>query len=326
MSILDATRASDVGSRGRLSFAALAVLWVVAAGVSGCAEFTVNDALEQDVAKLRQDVNKLTLAVHRERGNAAVLSQVDRRSREQPGETARQVAALSSRIDGVSAELSRLSGRLDEVSRRLEDLHRQAMEGSPPPAGPRPMVTRVVPPPPPAPTKPPSPAAAVRQPPATPPVQSQREPVASNPAVATTVSSPEETYQAAYLDYSRGQYALAIPAFREFLRRFPDSPLADSAQYSIGECYFSLARARSTGGKTDAAKQEMEQAVQEFRKVVINYPRGSKVPTALYKEAVALAELKQTALAQSRLQYLLEHFPQSEEAPLAKERLAALSP
>jgi outer membrane protein assembly factor BamD (BamD/ComL family) len=35
-------------------------------------------------------------------------------------------------------------------------------------------------------------------------------------------------------------------------------------------------------------------------------------------------ELKQTALAQSRLQYLVDHFPQSEEAPLAKERLASL--
>jgi len=29
-------------------------------------------------------------------------------------------------------------------------------------------------------------------------------------------------------------------------------------------------------------------------------------------------------LARVRLQYLVDHFPQSEEAPLAKERLAAL--
>ena len=64
--------------------------------------------------------------------------------------------------------------------------------------------------------------------------------------------------------------------------------------------------------------------MKEFRKVVVNYPRGGKIPTALYKEALALAELKQTALAKERLQYLLDHFPQSEEAPLAKERLAAL--
>jgi TolA-binding protein len=82
--------------------------------------------------------------------------------------------------------------------------------------------------------------------------------------------------------------------------------------------------ARATASQPEKARENLEQAVQEFRKVVVAYPRGSKVPTALYKEALALVELKQTALAQARLQYLVEHFPQSEEAPLAKERLASL--
>jgi len=135
-------------------------------------------------------------------------------------------------------------------------------------------------------------------------------------------ASAEESYQAAYLDFSKGLYPLAVSGFRDFLRRFPDSPLADSSQYWIGEAYFSMARA--TASQPDKARENLEQAVQEFRKVVVAYPRGSKVPTALYKEALALVELKQTALAQARLQYLVEHFPQSEEAPLAKERLASL--
>ena len=135
-------------------------------------------------------------------------------------------------------------------------------------------------------------------------------------------ASAEESYQAAYLDFSKGLYPLAVSGFRDFLRRFPDSPLADSAQYWIGEAYFSMARA--TASQPEKARENLEQAVQEFRKVVVAYPRGSKVPTALYKEALALVDLKQTALAQARLQYLVEHFPQSEEAPLAKERLAGL--
>ena len=77
-------------------------------------------------------------------------------------------------------------------------------------------------------------------------------------------------------------------------------------------------------GQTDKATQALEQSVQEFRKVIVNYPRGTKVPPALYKEALALAELKQTSLARARLQYLVDNFPQSEEAPLAKERLSSL--
>ena len=114
--------------------------------------------------------------------------------------------------------------------------------------------------------------------------------------------------------------------FRRILQldRMPDAPQAESAQYGIGESYYSVASAASAEGQTDAATRALEQAVQEFRKVITLYPRGAKVPTALYKEALALAELKQTALAQTRLQYLLDHFPQSEEAPLARERLATL--
>jgi TolA-binding protein len=68
----------------------------------------------------------------------------------------------------------------------------------------------------------------------------------------------------------------------------------------------------------------MEQAVQEFRKVVANYPRSDKAPAALYKEALVLIELKQPAVAQARLQYLIDNFPQSAETPLARERLATL--
>ena len=100
----------------------------------------------------------------------------------------------------------------------------------------------------------------------------------------------------------------------------------DEAQYWVGESYFSLARASAEAGRPDQATGELQQAVQEFRRVVMNYPRGSRVPTALYKEALALIELKQPRAARARLQYLIDNFPQSEEAPLAKERLASLPP
>ena len=144
------------------------------------------------------------------------------------------------------------------------------------------------------------------------------------PGQAAGGPSAEESYQAAYLDFTRGRYELALTGFREFLRRYPDSPLADSAQYGIGESYYSIATGATSQGQADKANRALEQAVQEFRKVAVIYPRGSKVPSALYKEALSLTELKQTALAKARLQYLVDHFPQSEEAPLAKERLAAL--
>ena len=146
--------------------------------------------------------------------------------------------------------------------------------------------------------------------------------MASRPT--TNALQPQDIYQAAYLDFSKGSYALAIAGFREFLRRFPDQPLAGAAQYWIGEAHIALARGYANAGQAPQATEALEQAVQEFRKVLANYPRSDKAPASLYREALALLELKQTDAAQQRLQYLVETFPQSEESVLARERLAAL--
>ena len=115
-----------------------------------------------------------------------------------------------------------------------------------------------------------------------------------------------------------------IAAFREYVRLHPGTPLAEKAQYWIGESHFSLARAHQTRGESERAVQEFERAVQEFRKVVIAYPRGDRVPAALYKEALALAELGQIQLAEARLQFLLDQFPSTEEAAQAKDELARI--
>jgi tol-pal system protein YbgF len=282
------SRPSTAKGSLRLPFAAWTLLTVTLTAAAGCADVS-GQALQQDVAQLRQDLNSLTLAVHRGRGDTeTVVGQLDRRTREQAAESSKQSAALNARLDALSAEVARVSARVDELSQRVETLGRSAPSGG----------------------------AAPRSGAPAPPVAAVPPPARGGGA------SAEESYQAAYLDFSKGLYPLAVSGFRDFLRRFPDSPLADSSQYWIGEAYFSMARA--TASQPEKARENLEQAVQEFRKVVVAYPRGSKVPTALYKEALALVELKQTALAQARLQYLVEHFPQSEEAPLAKERLASL--
>jgi TolA-binding protein len=157
---------------------------------------------------------------------------------------------------------------------------------------------------------------------AAPPTPSPPPQVGARPS--TGALQPQDVYQAAYIDFSKGSYPLAIAGFREFLRRYPDHELADNAQYWIGEAHFGIARTHANAGQADQATQELERAVQEFRKVIANYPRGDKAATALYKEALALLELKQPQVAQARLQYLIDNFPQAEETPLARERLSAL--
>jgi TolA-binding protein len=57
---------------------------------------------------------------------------------------------------------------------------------------------------------------------------------------------------------------------------------------------------------------------------VIEYPRGERVPSALYKRALALLELRQPALAEAELRVLVDQFPTHEEAVKAREELAKI--
>ena len=268
----------------------LPLVFSAAFAVAGCAG-AGEEAMQQDLAQMRKDLDALNLAAHRSRSESeTVLGQLERRTREQSGENARQLSAMNARIDSLTAEMNRLSARLDDISQRLDSQSRP--QGAP--TGARPT---------------PSPA----------PV-----PLPSGGARAPGDGTAEESYKAAYLDATKGNYALAIAEFREFVRRYPDAAPVDAAQYWIGESYFSMGRAAASAGQADKAREALEQSVQEFRKVFVNYPRGRQVPIALYKEALALIELKQVQVAKARLQYLVDNVPQSEEAPLARERLKNL--
>jgi len=284
----------------------LLALLLIASGCASSVEVT-GEATKQDVFQLRADLAQAQQHAQRARAELDTLTaQLERRVREQQSDGERQTTTLMQRMEGLSSTLATLSARVDELAAQLEAAGRQPGAAAPP--------VRPAPAPPNAAPAPPSPA-----------------PLAAPPAVpaavappATGALQPQDIYQAAYIDFSRGNYSLAIAGFREFLRRYPAHDLAGNAQYWLGEGYLGLARAYANAVQADKEAEALSQAVQEFRKVLVNYSRADKVSTALYKEALALIELKQPQQAAARLQYLVENFPQAEEAPLARERLAAL--
>jgi TolA-binding protein len=297
--------------------------------LGGCAHVqdVTGVATQQDILQLQTDVTIAQQRAQRALGEAeAALAQAQRRERERDTEAEQKLAAIGQRVEALTASVTTLSGQVDELNGKLEALSRQARAAaSAPTSTPRPGGAT-----PPTPSTPSTPAI-----PATPPSSSTAPSTAPPPTaipVAPDVASrpttnplqPQDIYQAAYLDFSKGSYPLAIAGFREFLRRFPDQELAGAAQYWIGEAQFALARGYANAGQASQATEALEQAVQEFRKVLANYPRSDKAPASLYKEALVLLELKQNDTAQQRLQYLVETFPQSEESSLARERLAAL--
>src|SRR5262245_18398313 len=101
-------------------------LWlplVLSITVAGCA--STDDSVHQELAQLRKDVDALNLSAHRTRGESdTVLSQMDRRSREQAAESTRQTNAMNARIEELSTDLTRLSARVDELNQRLDNLSR----------------------------------------------------------------------------------------------------------------------------------------------------------------------------------------------------------
>jgi tol-pal system protein YbgF len=297
---------------------------LLAVSLAGCAEVqeATGVATQQDLLQLRQEMAAAQQSAQRARIDAdAVSAQVDKRVREQTSEHDRQISALTRQIDSLNDTVTTLSGRVDELTTKLDVASRQ-LRGAAPAAGataaattPRPATGAAG-----APAGGSGPGAAAGTPASPAPA-----PVAAVPSRPTTGSlQPQDIYQAAYIDFSKGSYSLAIAGFREFLRRYPDHELAGSAQYWIGEAYLALARGFTDASQNDKASESLEQAVQEFKKVQANYPRADKVPTALYKEALALIDLKQPGLAQARLQYLVDNFPRAEETSLARERLNTL--
>ena len=122
--------------------------------------------------------------------------------------------------------------------------------------------------------------------------------------------TPRALYDAAYQDLTRGNHGLAILGFQEVLTKFPQSELADNAQYWIGECYY--------------AQKDYARALVEFRKTIEAYPQGDKVAAALLKAGLCEAQTGDKQAARATLEELQRRFPQSEEARLAGQKIQEL--
>ena len=121
---------------------------------------------------------------------------------------------------------------------------------------------------------------------------------------------PMQMYQAAYRDYQKGNFDLAIAGFADFVKRNPNSDLADNAAYWIGESLFS--------------QKKYREAIEQFDSVVTRYPRSDKVPGALLKKGYAYINLGEKAQGVVQLQYVVHEHPNTQEASLARQRLKQL--
>ena len=124
---------------------------------------------------------------------------------------------------------------------------------------------------------------------------------------AASGSDDKAAYQAAFDMLKNSQFDAAIAAFQKFLVSFPDSTLADNAQYWLGEANY--------------VNKSFTDAQAAFQKVVDKYPQSRKVPDALLKIGYCQYELKQFDAAKQTLSKVAAQFPDSPSGHLAQQRL-----
>ncbi len=122
---------------------------------------------------------------------------------------------------------------------------------------------------------------------------------------------PGELYDLALRDYQRGNYDVAVRQFTQYIEYFPDSDLADDAQYYIGDCYYT--------------QSLYTQALDAYEMLLDAYPDGNKVPATLLKIAFIKVARKEQPEARSYLERVIGEFPDTEEAQLARMRLELMS-
>lgn len=100
----------------------------------------------------------------------------------------------------------------------------------------------------------------------------------------------------------------AVPEFRAFLKDYPKSPLAPSAQYWVGEALY--------------AEKDFKGAIEEFLVVLKEHKGSDKAPDAALKLGYSFYELKDWEKARKTLQDVISFFPDNAETrKMAQERL-----
>lgn len=129
----------------------------------------------------------------------------------------------------------------------------------------------------------------------------------------TAVNSPEAeqaAYDSAFQALKDLRYADAADEFQRFLQRYPNSDLADNAQYWLGESYY--------------VTRNYELALDAFATLQDQFPESSKVPDSLLKIGYTHYELKQWDQARAALTQVQEQYPSTTLARLAESRLRSM--
>jgi len=145
------------------------------------------------------------------------------------------------------------------------------------------------------------------------------ESAASAPSAAAlpTEAKPDpqaemRDYEAALGHFRTGKYKEAQAAFEAFVTQHPKSALLPNAHYWLGSSLYQ--------------QKQFAMSATVFGQVAANWPNDAKTPDALLAQANALIEVKDDKGAIKVLESLVEKYPASPAAEVARNRLKAFAP
>ena len=231
----------------------------------------------------------------------ARLAALEQQAKNQSLDLLRDLEAIKADVARIRGQIEVLTHELSEAQKRQRDLYvdldtrMRKLEGGPGPAAGTPATD-------------PAAAPAGANAAAAPTVPAAGAPPPATPAT-TPATNEQRAYDAALEAFKRGDYGGAIGGFQSFVKTYPKSALAPSAQYWVGNAQF--------------ARREYRPAIASQRQLIQLWPDSAKVPDALLNIASAQAELGESAAARRTLEELVGKYPQSESAAKAKQRLGA---
>jgi tol-pal system protein YbgF len=138
----------------------------------------------------------------------------------------------------------------------------------------------------------------------------------SNQVSGGAAGSPAQTDQAAYAAafdrLKASDYPGAIRQFQDFLRNYPNSTLADNAEYWLGKSYY--------------VNHDYDNATMALKAVGERWPQSRKVPDAMLDLGLMQVEQKRLADARATLGQLVQRYPGTDAAKIASDRLQKLPP
>jgi tol-pal system protein YbgF len=273
----------------------LRILAVTAAALAaaGCVSSEDFEAAQRQISELQEELAN----IKRTASSKEEVQNVNVRIAEQTEMLLKSNATLVTKVDEMDDQIESTTGAVEQATHRLDQISNQLSQTRRDIEDLKSTVTTL--------------QSAQQQPAAADPAAGT--PATGSvtvPATAMPAADPIETYQAAYRDYQRANYDLAIEGFRDFLTAAPTSDMADNAAYWIGESLFS--------------QKKYREAIQQFDAVVNNYPKSDKVPGALLKKGYAYINVGERAPGIVQLRYVLHEHPRSQEASLARQKLKQL--